>query len=93
MLQVGTGQPSCVCLYATQHVLILLSLNNKLRYRLVCTGEPPPKVCPCGDLTGSGRDVSWFSGVQVPGLVGDRVLSIDTTYRRLGLALWSDTPL
>ena len=27
------------------------------RYRLVCTGVPPPKVCPCGDLTGSGRDL------------------------------------
>ena len=33
------------------------------RYRLVCTGVPPPKVCPCGDLTGSGRDLAWFSGV------------------------------
>ena len=32
-------------------------------YRLVCTGVPPPKVCPCGDLTGSGRDLAWFSGV------------------------------
>ena len=20
-------------------------------------------VCPCGDLTGSGRDLAWFSGV------------------------------
>ena len=32
-------------------------------YRLVCTGKPPPQVCPCGDLTGSGRDLAWFSGV------------------------------
>ena len=23
----------------------------------------PPKVCPCGDRTGSGRDLAWFSGV------------------------------
>ena len=36
---------------------------NEPRYRLVCTGVPPPKVCPCGDLTGSGRDLAWFSGV------------------------------
>ena len=25
-----------------------------------------PKACPCGDLTGSGRDLAWFSGVWVP---------------------------
>ena len=25
-----------------------LRLRLQLRYRLVCTGEPPPKVCPCG---------------------------------------------
>ena len=25
--------------------------------------KPPPKVCPCWDLTGSGRDLAWFSGV------------------------------
>ena len=30
---------------------------------VVCTGVPPPKVCPCGDLTGSGRDLAWLSGV------------------------------
>ena len=35
----------------------------RYRLRLVCTGEPPPKVCPCGDLTGSGRDLAWLSGV------------------------------
>ena len=30
-------------------------LNNTSKVqRLVCTGVPPPKVCPCGDLTGSG---------------------------------------
>ena len=23
----------------------------------------PEPVCPCGDLTGSGRDLAWFSGV------------------------------
>ena len=28
----------------------------------VPAGVPPPKVCPCGDLTGSGRDLAWFSG-------------------------------
>ena len=38
-------------------------LRSQPRYRLVCTGVPPPKVCPCGDLTGSGRDLAWFSGV------------------------------
>ena len=25
--------------------------------------QPPSKVCPCGDLTGSGRDLAWLSGV------------------------------
>ena len=27
-----------------------LRLRSQPRYRLVCTGVPPPKVCPCGDL-------------------------------------------
>ena len=37
-----------------------------LRYRLVCTGEPPPKVCPCGGphLFSPGSDVSMHSAVQ-----------------------------
>ena len=37
-----------------------LRLRSQLRFRLVCTGEPPPKVCLCGDLTRSGRDLAWF---------------------------------
>ena len=47
------------CLTPTYH----MNCYPSQRYRLVCTGVPPPKVCPCGDLTGSGRDLAWFSGV------------------------------
>ena len=43
-----------------------LRLRSQIRYRPVCTGEPPPKVCPCGDLIGSGQDLAWLSGVWVP---------------------------
>ena len=53
----------CINTYIIIIPYTVLLLRSQPRYRLVCTGVPPPKVCPCGDLTGSGRDLAWFSGV------------------------------
>ena len=57
------GKPATFFTDFQQHVVLLFIIVINPRYRLVCTGVPPPKVCPCGDLTGSGRDLAWFSGV------------------------------
>ena len=46
--------------FSSERSIIILVYITVLRNLLVCTGEPPPKVCPCGDQTGSGR---WISGV------------------------------
>ena len=40
--------------------------RSLLRHRLVCTGVP--KVCPCGGLAGSGRDLALVLRCLGPGL-------------------------
>ena len=52
----------------------------------MCTGVPPPKVCPCGDLTGSGRDLAWFSGLG-PGFT---VLALGPGFRPIFIHSFND---
>ena len=52
--------PSVSICVSIDYGILFIYLFIMIRYM---NGVPPPKVCPCGDLTGSGRDLAWFSGV------------------------------